>query len=774
MLKVFVDASTKPEICFEDYDERGKTIDKIRKAPTCCFNAIVKDGYSWRPRKSIQFCEVDSDCFSGKCVDVTGNIPDEDTEDCFEAEEYEGKDKVCQLINGPSAAEPLGKCLLKMLSAYPKATRLVKNVFADGDKSDEGVKVGNGIFEIAGVESCDGPSGYEYDPRNWCQKHEYNYTTEKWSCERNCEGADCETMCLAKKTCSEAGVDEASCTGGFFCGQKRSWQSGYFKEDSKVTAEQCNAHVCTRNKRVFNSIADEGSCTNLGGECTWPFSHLTTKADCDTAGTCEGGVPDRWYDNHASSSTTLSHVCVFPNTDYESCRNYNVNSTGGKCVERCWDSMVRHLWRSESCAVARLDKEQCNQKGGVWTSTHYNATRCLSEKRCREGYWDNGKNSEECEKCGGKMVSTNEWIEPEWIEPKWEQSSILQWIDKQMVPENKWEKRLEGWMFENSFHRITDTFEDERGITFIACMVGKQAHALETISGICGAGDAPPPSELVGLLTSCVETAKVNVLQDIEETVGNIKTSNIQVRSDTLPSTSMESAITLCEESYIPGVGRDVQGRRLGSKSDTMNSADCYTVVKNTKGKLVGQLVGDCLEVSSAVTPFANPARLCLKLKDEIEINSQFTEYDFAVRTSSSSGMYNYAPKAISISPSGDNICADILENAVYCPISRVANPENVVEDQGGDSCNALNNIVQQVQEKKAAIKCKAGDSASCKWMEPGSTSFYLGVGGTILIIIVGLIFIQMTYCAHKHRHVLKKHLSKKFLILSTKMVMGL
>eukprot|EP00945_MAST-04E_sp_MAST-4E-sp1_P008253 g8253.t1 len=501
----FVDASTKPEVCFEDFDERGKAIEKIRNAPKCCFEAIVDDGYSWRISKSIQFCEDDSDCFSGKCVDTGVNTPEKTTKDCFEAGEYEGKTKVCQLINGPSAAEPLGKCLLKLLSAYPKASRLVKNVFADGDKNDKGAKVGNGIFNLAS------------------------------------------------------------------------------------------------------------------------------------------------------------------------------------------------------------------------------------------------------------------WITPNWIEPKWEQSSMLQWVDKEMISENKWEKRLEGWRFENSFRRITDTFEDERGITFTACMVGKQAHALETISGICGAGDAPPSAEILGLISGCVETAKVNLLQDVEETVGNIKTSNIQVRADTLPSTSTESAITLCEESYIPGFGGEAKGRRLGSKGDTMNSADCYTVVKNTKGKLVGQLVGDCLEVSSAVTPFANPATLCLKLKDEIEINAKFTEYDFAVRTSSSSGTYDYASKEFSTSPSGDNICADILKNAVYCPISRVPTPESVTEDQGGETCNALNNIVDQVQEKKAAIKCKAGDSVSCKWMEPGSTSFYLGVGGIIVIIIGAIIFVQATYCAHKHRHVLKKHLTKKF-----------
>ena len=152
--------------------------------------------------------------------------------------------------------------------------------------------------------------------------------------------------------------------------------------------------------------------------------------------------------------------------------------------------MVRYLWRSESCAVARLSEGQCNEKGGVWTSTDYSASSCLAEKRCKENYHTNGKNQEECQKCGGHMVSTNEWIRPKWIEPKWEQSKILQWVDKKMISENNWEKRLERWRFENSFNRITDPFEDERRITFTACMVGKQAHALETISGICGAGES--------------------------------------------------------------------------------------------------------------------------------------------------------------------------------------------------------------------------------------------------------------------------------------------
>ena len=123
----------------------------------------------------------------------------------------------------------------------------------------------------------------------------------------------------------------------------------------------------------------------------------------------------------------------------------------------------------------------------------------------------------------------------------------------------------------------------------------------------------------------------------------------MQLNQNTLPVNVNEASLSLCEESYIPESSEARRRRRRRRRSlgeyfsmvrgleedknkKDLDKSECYTVVKNDKGKLVGQLIGDCLHVDLAAS-MANPARLCLKVNDEIERNPKFTTFDFAVRT---------------------------------------------------------------------------------------------------------------------------------------------
>jgi hypothetical protein len=855
----FVDVSSNPEICFEDYDRREKEINVIEKVPRCCFQSIVHR--SWNNQDSIQYCNTDEDCFSGKCSDKNAptNVAGTRTEACFNQESYEGKKKICQKVDGINAGPALGKCLNALLETSPKAIALLKKTFVDGNMNATNEEIGEGIFEHVGDASCEGPTGYFYDPRSWCQNETCTMIAgeRKCICTRNCDGESCKAMCLAKKACS---VDTSSCDGKSVCGIKKYWGNGYYLDNAnKNTEGACHANVCN----VKDSATNEGDCLGSTGRCDryscngcdtdwsssqnnfcieenvtendclnrsshkfdagsslcyqelsshqqltclptetakrWnvdcqaiPFdscgvsnptdaisgkvslllqcrqtkhAKCKTKASCEAAGQCHGGIRSDYHEETGGvwKSHFKPYVCVLPTEDDWSCQKYKT-CTPDTQSQWCHDGMVtggRH------CVVARMNETVCSASGGTWTSTTYDRARCLSEKRCMEGYWQNDKNQVECENCGGSMVSSNTWEVPTWVNPKWEPSPRHKWVNKTMVSENKWQKRIEQWRFSNFFHRISRVFREENSGIFSACMIGRQAHALEIISGICGSGAAPSSTEVLGLIAGCVETAKVNLIKDVAETVGNLKESNIQVRKNTLPSNIVEAPITLCEESYIPGigkagVGRRRRSRRLAVSAKSLDSADCFTVVENSKGKLIGQLIGDCLKVGLGVS-LANPAALCLKLNDNAEINPAFSERDFAVRTTNVGGTFSYIAKTLSTSNSGDNLCADVPGNGVYCPIARVPNPEAVGEDQGGGTCHALEALVEKVQSKKAAIKCKAGDSASCTWLEPGSTSFYIGIGSVILLIIGGLLFVQGTYCAHKHRHILKKHLTEKF-----------
>ena len=153
----FVDVSSNPEICFEDYDRREKEINVIEKVPRCCFQSIVHR--SWNNQDSIQYCNTDEDCFSGKCSDKNAptNVAGTRTEACFNQESYEGKKKICQKVDGINAGPALGKCLNALLETSPKAIALLKKTFVDGNMNATNEEIGEGIFEHVGDASCEVP-----------------------------------------------------------------------------------------------------------------------------------------------------------------------------------------------------------------------------------------------------------------------------------------------------------------------------------------------------------------------------------------------------------------------------------------------------------------------------------------------------------------------------------------------------------------------------------------------------------------------------------------
>jgi hypothetical protein len=68
---------------------------------------------------------------------------------------------------------------------------------------------------------------------------------------------------------------------------------------------------------------------------------------------------------------------------------------------------------------------------------------------------------------------------------------------------------------------------------------------------------------------------------------------------------------------------------------------------------------------------------------------------------------------------------------------------------------------IEAIEEKKTIIAKEKREKPSPE-LHP---AVFIGVGGVILIIIGALILLNGTYFAHKHRHVLKKHLSERFFI---------
>ena len=91
--------------------------------------------------------------------------------------------------------------------------------------------------------------------------------------------------------------------------------------------------------------------------------------------------------------------------------------------------------------------------------------------------------------------------------------------------------------------------------------------------------------------------------------------------------------------------------------NQTLNDASCYSNVKNSNGKLVGQTLGNCLElqiVGSGI--LANPVEMCLEISTDIKQSSDYSVYAFSKRTGSV-GDYQYTPQSFSVTDEGTHLC---------------------------------------------------------------------------------------------------------------------
>jgi len=144
--------------------------------------------------------------------------------------------------------------------------------------------------------------------------------------------------------------------------------------------------------------------------------------------------------------------------------------------------------------------------------------------------------------------------------------------------------------------------------------------------------------------------------------------------------------------------------RRLSTTNATLNDASCYSNVKNTNGKLVGQTLGNCLELQIVGSgSLSNPVEMCLEIDSDIEQSSDYTEYAFSKRTGSV-GSYQYAPQSFSVTDKGTHLCGMISDvNTFYCPSKLVSGWATKTIDTGSSQCGALIAVVQEVEQIQQA-----------------------------------------------------------------------
>jgi hypothetical protein len=370
------------------------------------------------------------------------------------------------------------------------------------------------------------------------------------------------------------------------------------------------------------------------------------------------------------------------------------------------------------------------------------------------------------------MDYVNSWFGNTWSAGRVEQNNV--WLTRAYEQKNTWGAEIDQWRFQEVMRSIIDSLNEEVHASYVECMYNGMMDSIEKISCVCGEG--AQQGECDRIFGGMVNLVNTTAYANAAETAGREMATKIKMQEDSVLGNTTEIAAS--KQLFIPRTSdragttsadklrrtltRALKGgvRRLEQAGNTLNSAECMTVVENDGGFLVGQLLGDCVtfNTSAPINPSA-PATLCLQTNPAIEVAEVFQVKGFALQEGE---LYKAMPDLAVVD--GSTLCIDVVDTVSLCPIARVADYALMTEDVASGECGLVESIVTEVVLRK---KCTAGDSESCSWLEKGSLSYYAAIGGGLIAVIATLSCCVASCCglwAHpKSRAVMKKHLNRAF-----------
>ncbi|GMH61172.1 hypothetical protein TrLO_g221 [Triparma laevis f. longispina] len=511
------------------------------------------------------------------------------------------------------------------------------------------------------------------------------------------------------------------------------------------------------------------------------WAECRSEEDCVSKGFCQnewGGnaVPDGWWDSATGRHVEKTHVCIAPEVNKDlagdevnwfSCESYMGGTYDWEKVE----------WSELGCVVKTAETEDaCDAiENGVWTATQFDADSCSGRdapQKCYNGQWFNRYNREECGKCGDRFKPLLKWSGNKWMQG--EMRSMYKWKDREYASANDWVTEIDRWMVEDLVNEVINRLKEEVEGQFVKCMYDPLINSIEKIACVCGNDrDQCDQSQVIEKPTSLVET---KTYRDSKQRAGKKLGTRLEVSQE---SVDLTAKVKIEQPMFVPPLRNDTGttssgkppvrregGRRLnGDDENSLNSAECMTVVTNDNNALVGQLVGDCITLSiedgedGTDTEFNAPSWLCIDTNTQIQRSDVFTVSGLG---SKNGDVYKITDTAME--ESGTQFCFNVTASVTACPIIYAADYADAEEDLASGECGLISDIVQEIAMKQG---CKMGDSKACGWLQAGSLSHAaaIGTGIVVLLAIIGCCCSSFigAWLHPKSRAVMKKHLNKAF-----------
>ncbi|GMH64636.1 hypothetical protein TrRE_jg13164, partial [Triparma retinervis] len=530
----------------------------------------------------------------------------------------------------------------------------------------------------------------------------------------------------AFKACVDSSSDDQ-------CNYYGDFEEKFAKEGRFDTEEKCTAGVCDQDPGGWMGLTAEecvetASCSNwncMGCERDW------SKWDAPNS-IC-------WIPTATDGSAMTEELCSHANYT-GTWKDINLKDDSGTtqaCIIEGSDNQG-----PESCKHTIDNEADCtSEKAGTWTSTEETEETCLATKKCKAGQgWFNGMDSTECDKCDNEWSSTNTWWGNTWNVGK--MRSMYKWKERKYESKNDWVSELDTWRVKEVIKEIVNALNEEVEGSFVKCMYSPLIDSMEKIACVCGKNrDDCDLEETFGGGVSLVNTTAYT---GAAETAGKQQGTRLEIGTHSVYNTAK---VEISSQVFIPPVSEDTGSADYGTADTTsqharralkrmyrrltggevdqeeednsLNSAGCATVVKNSGGFLVGQMVGDCvtLTISEALV---EPSRMCINTKTAIQ---RAPEYSVAGVGEINPGPAtellsetDYIIKDVgAVEENNGQFCFFVSDSTTVCPIMHAPNPEDAGEDVTEGKCGLVEIIVTEVLMKK---ECEMGDSESCAWLE--------------------------------------------------------
>jgi len=426
---------------------------------------------------------------------------------------------------------------------------------------------------------------------------------------------------------------------------------------------------------------------------------------------------------HRCVTTKVNGRC--PGKIYECNKDAkNVNCHDGDECKRCDDPMVNDI--GQKCIDNRKTTQAaCEAASGVWMKTTSNSNDCANSPLLQEYmYCTGGKNvfgnshyrkKVECEKCGGVVSqhhsftwSSNSFLRPSMVTGK------RVWKKRELKSIGKVVTRVEEWQVRSLLEQVRYSRETDAESAQMQCLYGKGTADLLKIAAICGKGGISQAAEggttgedggisaeeAKKILEADEKVAEKEVVAGEETTVGSGDDISVKIEKTTVQEGSGTVKIVI-EEANLERTSKTV------STDKSMYAASCFSYVKNSNDKVVGQLIGACALVKNEGDgQIVNDFEINLKLDSQIKHNEQdYSEWDVVKRTGES-GAYVYTPQDASL-PSNLNSTTSAhvtfntrMLDTYFCPARRVAGWAAKTADVGEEGCAALATVTATLETK--------------------------------------------------------------------------